>query len=313
MMIFERVVLDKILGINFSGLARSIAFLLLVFSSSVQAETIDFEGIGTITGPPFDVVSMGYTVQQTMNEGTPEPIIRAASISPNGTDLYGICGFCADMTGFNLYANDGSTFNLVSIDLGGFGNAADEFDFTLTGYTATGGTLTESLTISVPEGMQTLVLDTIWQNLSSVTVLVNNVGNAGFSGSAYDNIVLAPGPTTVVIDVLPDDSTNVVYPNQTGKLPVAVLSSADFDAVQVDPATLKFGMGEATQTDAVVIADVDGQFGDDTIAKFKVQESGIFCADTEVTLTGETYAGEQFTGTGSIDASECKTGGCHAY
>jgi hypothetical protein len=117
----------------------------------------------------------------------------------------------------------------------------------------------------------------------------------------------------VDIDVLPGDEANKVYPNKAGKLPVAVLSSAEFDATQVDPATLKFGAGEATIDGAVSVINLDGQLGDDITAKFAVQESAIFCNDTEVTLTGTTYAGDHFAGIDAIDAAECETGGCHAY
>ena len=96
-------------------------------------------------------------------------------------------------------------------------------------------------------------------------------------------------------------------------MPVAILSSVEFDATQVDPATLKFGSAEAGVAEAVSIEDVDGLNGDDTRASFRVEESGIFCNDTEVSLTGETYAGDPITGVDSIDATECESGGCHAY
>ena len=59
---------------------------------------------------------------------------------------------------------------------------------------------------------------------------------------------------------------------------------------------------------------IGGQLhGDDTVARFQVAESGIQCNDTEVGLTGETYAGELFTGSDTIDATQCEEGGCHAY
>jgi hypothetical protein len=119
--------------------------------------------------------------------------------------------------------------------------------------------------------------------------------------------------TVTAMDVLPGDSANVVYPNQGGKLPVAVLSSATFDAAQVDPATLRFGAGQATPTDAPVINNVDGQHGSDTTVSFQMAESGIVCNDTDVSLSGETYSGEHFIAEDMIDATQCDEGGCHAY
>jgi hypothetical protein len=134
-------------------------------------------------------------------------------------------------------------------------------------------------------------------------------GTIGEGGSVLFELV----PVQVAIDVIPGDPANKVYPNKSGQLPVAVLSAADFDAAQVDPATLRFGSAEAAVAGAPVITNVDGEFGPDTTVKFKVQEAGIFCNDNAVDLSGETYAGEPFTGTDSIDASECETGGCHPY
>ena len=58
---------------------------------------------------------------------------------------------------------------------------------------------------------------------------------------------------------------------------------------------------------------VDGLHGDDTTLKFWTGDTGIFCNDTEVTLSGETYAGEAFSGTDTIDASDCVDVGCHPY
>jgi hypothetical protein len=135
----------------------------------------------------------------------------------------------------------------------------------------------------------------------------------GEESSGDWDFTLALDIPEVEIDVLPGDALNKVYPNKAGKLPVAVLSSAEFDATQIDPATLKFGLGEAAVADSVTISNVDGEYGADTTARFKVAESGIFCNDTEVALSGETYAGEAFTGIGTIDATECETGGCHPY
>jgi hypothetical protein len=120
-------------------------------------------------------------------------------------------------------------------------------------------------------------------------------------------------PTPVSIDVLPGDAANQVYPNKTGRLPVAILGSAEFDATQVDPATLRFGVAQATIAEPVTISNVDGLHGDDTVARFNVAETGILCNDTEVTLTGATYAGEPIAGTDTIDATQCETGGCHEY
>jgi hypothetical protein len=139
-----------------------------------------------------------------------------------------------------------------------------------------------------------------------------NVGEL-FGGISEGALVFFELVTPVAIDVLPGDAANKVYPNKGGQVPVAVLSAADFDASQVNPVTLRFGAAEAAPAGAAVISDVDGLYGPDATVKFRMAETGIFCADTEVSLTGETYAGDPFTGTDAIDASECESGGCHVY
>jgi len=145
------------------------------------------------------------------------------------------------------------------------------------------------------------------------TITATSTDSGGLPGSAQITVTITEVPRVVSIDVLPGDSANVVLPNKAGNLPVAVLSSADFDASTVDPDSLRFGLGEATRTGDVEISDVDGQFGNDTTVRFPVQDSGIFCNDTEVSMYGETLAGSPITGTGSIDATQCETGQCHAY
>ena len=119
--------------------------------------------------------------------------------------------------------------------------------------------------------------------------------------------------STVEIDVLPGDEANKIYPNKGGKFPVAVLSGPTFDATQVNPSTVRFGLGEAVPADPSIISDVDGLHGDDTTLAFWTEDTGIFCDDTEVSLTGETYAGVAIQGSDTIDASDCISGGCHQY
>ena len=146
---------------------------------------------------------------------------------------------------------------------------------------------------------------------------------AYLSSTSYAEIPSISGPlacgdinniaSTIEIDVLPGDNANKIYPNKGGKFPVAVLSGAAFDATQVDPATVRFGLGEAIPADPPIITDVDGLHGDDTTLAFWTEETGIFCNDTEVSLTGETYAGDPIQGSDTIDASDCVSGGCHTY
>lgn len=139
----------------------------------------------------------------------------------------------------------------------------------------------------------------------------NGPNNPG-SGMRFFINASVTGPV-VNVDVLPDDATNKVYPNKLGKMPVAFLSSDSVDAAQVDPATVRFGLGEAASVSEPVISDIDGQSGADLVLEFRMQDSGIFCNDTEVSMSGRTYAGDVFVSSDTIDASECEDSGCHFY
>jgi hypothetical protein len=127
---------------------------------------------------------------------------------------------------------------------------------------------------------------------------------ANLEPAAY--FALAP---QVAIDVEPADPNNLVYPNKSGKIPVLLKSSPEFDANQIEPNKLRFGPAGATKVAAPTYPA--GEHGTDMLVKFRVQDSGIFCNDTEVVLTGETFAGEVFGVTDDIDATNCEEGGCH--
>jgi len=125
---------------------------------------------------------------------------------------------------------------------------------------------------------------------------------------------VSPPDTAVDIDVDPWEGgeDNVVYPNSDYPISVAVLGSDEFDVMQINPATVKLGFA-TTYTPDPWFEDFDhdpSSFTDATFA-FHTEETGIFCNDTEVTLTGETFGGDKFSGTDTIDATDCEELICH--
>jgi hypothetical protein len=127
-----------------------------------------------------------------------------------------------------------------------------------------------------------------------------------------------PSPLPVVIDIDPWSADNTVLTNSDNPIPVGVFSIStvngdpvDFDTAKINPATVQLGIGGAPNISFPWPLDHNGDYNTDVTYVFKTQASGIFCEDTEVTLTGETYSGQVFEGTGDIDASDCETGFCH--
>jgi len=108
----------------------------------------------------------------------------------------------------------------------------------------------------------------------------------------------------ISIDISLPDSINR---KSKGKIPVAILTTATFDATTVDPSTVRFG---TTGTEAApvhfTLEDVDGDGDIDMVLHFNTQDTGIVCGVTSVSLIGETLSGQVIAGSDFI-----KTVGCN--
>lgn len=133
--------------------------------------------------------------------------------------------------------------------------------------------------------------------------------NAGIKDVAnYGDIIIAAPPSIPIsIDIKPNDSNNSINPSAGGRVSVAVLTTGDFNAADVDVSTVRFG---AKGTEAAVLhssfadADADGDL--DLILHFAVQKTGINCASTSAVLTGETLSGQRFSGSDAVRTVGCR-------
>jgi len=132
--------------------------------------------------------------------------------------------------------------------------------------------------------------------------------STNYNGSAvfYDNLSFVK-VFMVTIDIKPDSQINNINPGSKGVIAVSVLTSEDFDALQVDPDTVQFGpAGTAKAHSQAHVEDVDNDGDMDLQLHFKTQETGIQCGDTEATLTGNTWGGTPIMGTDSVNTVSCK-------
>lgn len=109
---------------------------------------------------------------------------------------------------------------------------------------------------------------------------------------------------TVGIDIKPGSVDNPINTKSRGKVPVAILSSATFDApAVVDPATLTFGRtgdedsfshcggsGEDVNADGLL----------DLVCHFNTQATAFVLGDTAGILRGTTLDGVAFQGTDAV-------------
>jgi hypothetical protein len=132
--------------------------------------------------------------------------------------------------------------------------------------------------------------------------------STNYNGSAvfYDNLSFIK-VILVTIDIKPDSQTNNINPRSKGVIAVSVLTSEDFDALQVDPDTVLFGPADAEKAHTQAhVEDVDNDGDMDLQLHFKTQETGIQCGGTEATLTGYTWGGTPISGTDSVNTVGCK-------
>jgi hypothetical protein len=106
---------------------------------------------------------------------------------------------------------------------------------------------------------------------------------------------------TVVVDIKPGTFPNPINPKARGVIPVAIITTAAFDALTVDPLTVKLGTGGAVEAHGKGHPeDVNGDGQLDLLLHFETQESGIKAGDVSAGLTGKTFAGQAIEGSDAI-------------
>jgi parallel beta-helix repeat protein/predicted outer membrane repeat protein len=100
--------------------------------------------------------------------------------------------------------------------------------------------------------------------------------------------VVYTGPTVieVEIDIRPDSDQNVINLGSGGVVPVAILTTGEFDAGAVRPASVRFA-GAAPRR--WTMEDVDRDGDEDLLLFFKIKDLELDASSIEATLAGETF------------------------
>jgi N-acetylneuraminic acid mutarotase len=108
----------------------------------------------------------------------------------------------------------------------------------------------------------------------------------------------------VAIDIKPGDASNTINLKSGGVIPVAVLGSATFDPMTVDPATVTLaGAPVATRGRGAPMtsaSDVNHDGFPDLLLFFRTQDLKVSSADTQAVLYGETYSGQKIRGADAV-------------
>lgn len=144
-------------------------------------------------------------------------------------------------------------------------------------------------------------------NVDDLRPDINNLGTIVWLSNKRKAILAmySVTDTTVIIDINPQKAPNVINLKSGGFISVAVLTSGEIDALQVDPGRAKFGPGEAMAT-RYRVKDVDRDGDEDLLMYFRIQQAGIDCSNTEATLIGALYDGTHILGTDYIQTKNCQ-------
>ena len=111
-------------------------------------------------------------------------------------------------------------------------------------------------------------------------------------------VTLPPIEVDIDIDIKPGSDPNSINLKSKGVVPVAVLTTDNFDANTVDPETVEFAGAEPVRS---TLEDVDSDGDLDMLFHFKTQELNLDEDSTEATLTGKTLDEIDIVGMDSVN------------
>ncbi len=139
-----------------------------------------------------------------------------------------------------------------------------------------------------------------------------NSGTAGLE-QLETRTLLSAAAIEVGLDISPNDDGNSIDPESTGRINVAILSTADFDAVaSVDRESLTFGhdgqenslhrYGNGSPDARPEDVNSDGLI--DLVVRFSTEEADFRKGDAEGFLRGQTLGGETFEGSDAVQIED---------
>ena len=212
---------------------------------------------------------------------------------------------------YGVYVDTGATLNLLADAIvhymnaydGSFvniyGGIADDFGIAVfdgatvtvygTGFIVYDGTIDPSGDFFTVDGIGTL--EVTYSDGATVSLLV-------FSSDVPIYLVDTSGgdPIEVQIDIKPNEQNNINLKSK-GVVPVAVLTTDDFDAATVDPATVQFAGAAPVRWK---FEDVDDDGDDDMMFHFRTQDLDLDQDSTEATLTAELLTEVMVSGTDEV-------------
>lgn len=135
-----------------------------------------------------------------------------------------------------------------------------------------------------------------------ITVLGSYLGSPYYGyWFSFNDIETEPNVLELqaVIDIKPGGNVNSINLKSKGVVPVAVLTTENFDALNIDSESVIFAGAYAVRWQ---VEDVDGDQDNDVLFHFKTEDLTDLSSDgTEAVLTGSTIDGIPFSGMDSVN------------
>jgi hypothetical protein len=146
---------------------------------------------------------------------------------------------------------------------------------------------------------------------STQRVLGGDFNNDGMADLAVTNffsstvsVLLNASFLTVGIDIRPGSVPNTINLGSSGVVPVAILSSATFDARAVNPATVTLAGApvkvKGNGSPQASVEDVDGDGRPDLVVQILTEQLQLSGSDTTAVLEGQTFDGRRIRGSDTV-------------
>jgi hypothetical protein len=249
-------------------------------------------------------LNVDYTINESVivNTGGTLNLLDGGVINGTvGVEVGGILNIKGGYVSSDVYVASGSELNIKGGDIGGTIwwdiSVATEAKVTVFGtdFIVTNGTIDPSGTFFTP--------DVIWPPCSLAGTYGGDAGTFNLvfyvPFTDFHIFLAAPAPEVieVIIDIKPGSEQNNINLKSKGVVPVAVLTTDDFDAATIDPDTAQFAGAAPEHWN---LEDVDGDGVDDVIFHFRTQELELDQDSTEATLTAQLLTQEEISGTDEV-------------